>query len=377
MSRIRWCCIGAEGGAVPGRFDARIGVEGSFLRRIRAGGQALSDDNPLTERVQGPPNLERMVPNILVGSAVWLTVAALPAQFFSSVGSETRRTTHVTWLGMSGEQSVATEYGQPRWRPAYENLVQQPEASPFLLGKGALTTLRTDVDLTFGAQRLAHGRWYVGARRDEHKQWSLAFFVADKVDAGGRGATALLAGDPDLRVPVTIAHETESVEDFEITLTDSRRTPRGLVLAMAWGPYRLRADVEAAFDDRKPEGAPEFALTAPGKGTKTSSGLVYEPLRAGAGTPPGPNDKVRVHYAGWLTDGTMFDSSHARGEPVTLMSQWVVKGFGEGLQLMQPGSTFRLTIPPELGYGANGAGDRIPPNATLVFTVTLLGIEKR
>jgi FKBP-type peptidyl-prolyl cis-trans isomerase len=132
----------------------------------------------------------------------------------------------------------------------------------------------------------------------------------------------------------------------------------------------------AAFDTRKPDGAPEFALTAADKGTRTNSGLIYEPLRAGAGATPGPDDMVRVHYAAWLTDGTMFDSSYVRGAPETLRSQWVVKGFAEGLRLMQPGATYRLTIPPELAYGAGGAGDRVPPNATLVFAVTLLGIDK-
>ena len=148
-------------------------------------------------------------------------------------------------------------------------------------------------------------------------------------------------------------------------------------MMVAWGPYRLRADVAPSFDDRRPEGAPEFARTAEGKGTKTASGLVYEQVHAGAGPHPLPTDTVRVHYAGWLADGTMFDSSRVRGEPLPLKAEWVVKGFGEGLLLMQPGATFRMTIPPELAYGARGAGSSVPPNATLVFTVTLVGIDKQ
>ena len=166
------------------------------------------------------------------------------------------------------------------------------------------------------------------------------------------------------------------MELFEVTLADSKRKPHNLALAMAWGPYRLRVDIAAAFDDRKPEGTPEFALTAAGKGTKTGSGLIYEQLRAGAGDSPRPSDKVRVHYAAWLTDGTMFDSSHVRGAPATLRSEWVVKGLAEGLQLMQPGATWRLTIPPELAFGAEG-NPRVPPDATVVYTVTLLGIGKQ
>lgn len=318
-----------------------------------------------------------MMPQALVRIVVWFTAGALPAQYFVSVGSETRRTARAAWLGLSGEQSVTVEYGQPKWSSDYEGFMQQRSALPLILGKGGLTTLRTDVDLAFGNQRLARGRWYVGARRDEQQEWSLALFAADRVDASGRGASALLATEPDLRVPVRITREDQSVELFDVTLTDSRRTPHNLVLAMAWGPYRLRAAMAASFDDRKPGGSPEFALTAEGEGTKTRSGLIYEELRAGAGAPPRPSDTVRVHYAGWLTDGTMFDSSYLRGEPTTLAMQWVVKGFAEGLQLMPPGATFRLTVPPDLAYGARGAGDRVPPNATLVYTVTLLGIDKQ
>jgi len=148
-----------------------------------------------------------MIPRALVGSVLWLTASALPAQYFLSVKTETRRTARATWLGLSGEQSVTLDYGQPEWRPDYERFLQQHSAVPLLLGKGALTTLRTDVDLTFGAQKLARGRWYVGARRDEQQAWSLALFAADRVDASGRGTTAILATEPDLRVPVRMTRE--------------------------------------------------------------------------------------------------------------------------------------------------------------------------
>jgi FKBP-type peptidyl-prolyl cis-trans isomerase len=144
---------------------------------------------------------------------------------------------------------------------------------------------------------------------------------------------------------------------------------------MAWGPHRLRTEVAAAFDTKLPAGAPAFALTPAGKGTKTPSGLVYEQLRAGSGASPGPTDRMHVHYAGWLADGTLLESSHVRGEPGVLRSEWVVKGLAEGLQLMQPGSTFRFTIRPELAYGKEGNG-RVPPDSTLVYEVTLLGSDK-
>ncbi len=318
-----------------------------------------------------------MIPRILVGPVLWLTASALPAQYFSSVGSEPRRMTRATWFGLSGEQSVVFDYGQPKWRTEHERFMQMRSADPLLLGRGHFTTLRTDVDLAFGEQQLARGRWYVSARRDEQQQWSLALFAADKVDASRRGPFAVLSAEPDLRVPMRMTREEESVELFEITLTDTKRRPENLALTMAWGPYRMHMAIAAAFDFRMPEGTPEFALTAEGKGKKTDSGLIYEELRAGTGEPPRPNDMLSVHYAAWLTDGTLFDSSYVRGEPSPLTSQWVVGGLAEGFRLMRPGSTFRLTIPPELGHGARGIGNLVPPNATLVYTVTLLGVDKR
>jgi hypothetical protein len=306
-----------------------------------------------------------------------LATSALPAQYFRSVGSEPRRTTRATWLGLSGEQDVAIDYGQPKWRAEHEDFMQRRAAEPLLLGKGALTTLWTDVPLAFGERRLARGRWYVGARRDDEMEWSLVFFPADKVDAGGLGATTVLSGEPDLRVPLRMTREDESRERFEITLVATGRRPENLALNLAWGPYRMHVALAAAFDERKPEGSPEFAHTAEGEGQRTESGLVYEVLREGSGKSPRPNDVSRVHYAAWLSDGTMFDSSYLRGQPVPLTSQWVVGGLAEALQLMRPGATFRVTIPPELGYGARGIDNVVPPNATLVYQLTLLEIDKR
>jgi peptidylprolyl isomerase len=110
----------------------------------------------------------------------------------------------------------------------------------------------------------------------------------------------------------------------------------------------------------------------------TSSGLKYTDIVPGSGASPKKGDVVRVHYTGWLTDGKKFDSSVDRGQPFefTLGVGQVIKGWDEGVSTMKVGGKRKLVIPAELGYGMRGAGGGlIPPNATLVFEVELLGIK--
>ena len=109
--------------------------------------------------------------------------------------------------------------------------------------------------------------------------------------------------------------------------------------------------------------------------TTTASGLQYEVINTGAGVSPGPTEKVKVHYHGTLVDGTVFDSSVQRGEPISFPVNGVIQGWQEALQLMKVGDKWRVVIPSELGYGARGAGAKIPPHSTLIFEVELLGIE--
>jgi FKBP-type peptidyl-prolyl cis-trans isomerase FkpA len=111
--------------------------------------------------------------------------------------------------------------------------------------------------------------------------------------------------------------------------------------------------------------------------TTTATGLVIEDLTVGDGDLAAAGRHVTVHYTGWLTDGTKFDSSKDRNDPFDfpLGGRRVIAGWDEGVQGMRVGGVRKLTIPPALGYGARGAGGVIPPNATLVFEVELLGVS--
>jgi FKBP-type peptidyl-prolyl cis-trans isomerase FkpA len=108
--------------------------------------------------------------------------------------------------------------------------------------------------------------------------------------------------------------------------------------------------------------------------TTTASGLIIDDITLGAGAEASAGQEVTVHYTGWLTNGEKFDSSKDRDDPFVfpLGGGRVIRGWDEGVQGMKVGGTRKLTIPPDLGYGARGAGGVIPPNATLVFEVELL-----
>jgi FKBP-type peptidyl-prolyl cis-trans isomerase len=110
--------------------------------------------------------------------------------------------------------------------------------------------------------------------------------------------------------------------------------------------------------------------------TVTESGLQYEVLKQGSGDKPAATDQVRVHYHGTLIDGTVFDSSIDRGEPVVFGVNQVIPGWTEALQLMPTGSKWKIYLPSELAYGEQGAGQDIGPNSTLIFEVELLEIVK-
>jgi FKBP-type peptidyl-prolyl cis-trans isomerase FkpA len=147
-----------------------------------------------------------------------------------------------------------------------------------------------------------------------------------------------------------------------------RNFPRGSTSAFLLIAFITAAAGAAADVPREPEAEYTKELKV-----KTQSGLVYEELQEGTGQESKKGDTVDVHYTGWLTDGTKFDSSVDRGTPFSfkLGAGMVIKGWDEGVAGMKVGGKRKLTIPPDLGYGPRGAGGVIPPNATLVFVVEL------
>ena len=135
----------------------------------------------------------------------------------------------------------------------------------------------------------------------------------------------------------------------------------GVWKAVSWASIPLKASVLGA------------------KAVTTESGLKYEDIVVGTGVSPQPGHQVTVHYTGTLEDGTKFDSSLDRGQPFTfpIGAGRVIKGWDEGVMTMKVGGKRKLVIPPQLGYGARGAGGVIPPNATLVFEVELLDTKEQ
>ncbi|MBI1369749.1 MAG: hypothetical protein GC162_13970 [Planctomycetes bacterium] len=168
---------------------------------------------------------------------------------------------------------------------------------------------------------------------------------------------------------------------------DPKIIAEGIADAMAKAEPKLKPEeIQAAMvqfqqklaDDYKVEQKQYLTDNAKKDGVKVlPSGLQYKVIKEGDGPMPKPADTVKTHYRGTLTDGTVFDSSYDRGEPVTFPVQGVIPGWVEALQLMKVGSKWQLVIPAELAYGDNPRpGGPIRPGATLIFDIELLGIEK-
>lgn len=151
----------------------------------------------------------------------------------------------------------------------------------------------------------------------------------------------------------------------------------------AMEPAEIQAVINEFFNrkteeqSRKAKSAGEEFLAANAKkeGVVTlPSGLQYQVLREGNGKRPKATDQVRCHYEGTLINGTVFDSSYKRGEPAVFGLNQVIKGWTEGVQLMQEGAKYRFFIPYDLAYGERGAGQQIPPFAALIFDVEFIEV---
>lgn len=135
--------------------------------------------------------------------------------------------------------------------------------------------------------------------------------------------------------------------------------------------------MKAESDVNKKAGEAFLAENAKKEGVKTTaSGLQYKVLTSGSGKTPDANSTVTAHYRGTLIDGTEFDNSYKRGEPIKFPVTGVIKGWTEALQMMKEGDKWMLYIPSDLGYGDYGQGGTIPPGAVLVFEVELIACEK-
>ncbi len=155
---------------------------------------------------------------------------------------------------------------------------------------------------------------------------------------------------------------------------ESRVSPEHLNASFAVIRERMQAEAQRKAEAAAGEGKAFLAENAKRDGVITlASGLQYEVLTAGEGATPAADDHVRTHYHGTLIDGSVFDSSYQRGQPAEFPVGGVIAGWTEALQLMSVGSKWRLYVPSDLAYGAQGVGS-IPPHSVLVFDVELLAV---
>jgi FKBP-type peptidyl-prolyl cis-trans isomerase len=223
-----------------------------------------------------------------------------------------------------------------------------------------LITLTTDIQ----AQKKKKGK---GATQIELKNemdsvsYSLGLNIGESIGQMGPESAKL-----NLDVVAAAMADQLNKGDLKISMQDAR----------AFLEQWFAAQKDAKTKENMAEGKAFLEQNKNKEGVKTTdSGLQYEVLQEGSDQKPAATNEVTVHYEGKLIDGTIFDSSIARGEPATFPLNQVIKGWTEGLQLMGVGAKYRFYIPSELGYGARGAGAKIGPNAVLIFDVELLSIN--
>lgn len=184
---------------------------------------------------------------------------------------------------------------------------------------------------------------------------------------------------------MSIGHQLQQMNATELNIEDFAKGIRDVfggktemteaeAQAAVQGFFQQKAKEQA--DTAKSEGETFLTENAKKENVVTlPSGLQYQVLREGNGRKPDATDKVVCHYEGTLINGQVFDSSYQRGETATFGLNQVIKGWTEGLQLMQEGAKYRFFIPYNLAYGEQGAGQSIPPFATLIFDVELIKVK--
>lgn len=177
------------------------------------------------------------------------------------------------------------------------------------------------------------------------------------IDAFSMGLSDALQGKPLALSPEEMTQAVEKAKQKMMAKLEAQRKIQGEKNAAAGLEFRT----EFAKEDK--------TLT-------TKSGILYQVLEQGKGSSPTDEDSIFAHYEGAFIDGKVFDSSYKRGRALKLHTSDVIKGWGEVLKMMKPGSKWKVVIPPELAYGEKGAGDVIGPNSTLVFTIELISFGK-
>ena len=282
------------------------------------------------------------------------------------------------------EPLVDLEVYGPKIQQIYNELTKQatemgqapdPAAVPMVPKKPVWTRLRPRLSLIWGRSG-ANKAAYTGAVTAETEQEKIIYALGLALTQNGLG-------------PIKEELTAKELAIISRGFGDAVMDREALVNLQEYGPkinevYGARAQQAQAKTQEKNKGLVEKAQAgnkiflekaAAEEGmVRTESGLLYKELVAGTGAKPEPTSRVKVHYEGSLVDGTVFDSSIQRGEPLSFGLGQVIKGWQEGLQRMQVGGKAKLVIPPELGYGMGGKPP-IPPAAVLIFQVELLAIE--
>lgn len=210
---------------------------------------------------------------------------------------------------------------------------------------------------------------------------ALAFGSASAADMTENQKTLYALGQAIAQQAGVFRLTPAELEHVQKGMRDAVTGAKSAVDMNVYGPkIQQLAEARQAAAGEKAAAAGKEALAKAGaeKGAvKAPSGFIYLVTREGKGAKPAATDIVTVHYRGTLTDGKEFDSSYKRKEPFEFPLDRVIPCWGEGVQLMKVGGKAKLTCPPQTAYGERGAGDVIPPNATLVFEVELLSIKQK